>query len=618
MTKAKQKQKNTKAYQRLKGSAWYCSHCNMEYPTKKEAINCCKKEKENNTITPSTDSTPSTPSTTSTPSTQTPMSYLVKGLLKKERKPFHSIGRGLHKNIFYIGTVLDQDNKQIDAIVTSDRKIHVNWGKDNVDEIRQTFGLNYRFPLFGDCIDYWWSNPSILKWLEENYTVDIKELFNKIVAINKQYMMYEDERIHDYTALDIMRSYFFPLFNANSRTYHHADPGSGKTNQLMIYRALSFSPISSSDFSSASIYRIIESTSGTILIDDFDNLPEEQKLAIIQHIRTNYKPFKTIRSDGTKNNRPYGYNSYSHLVFNNVLGLGYDTITLDRCITIRLLKHKDAINKTVNSDDPIFSPIRDDLYIMTLQHWKEVKQCYETLKIQGLSSRELEVIKPILTIAQVIDKELYDEILCWYNEYLVQERLQDLSDSWEFHLLKFLWEKVSYKENKREETQISPKDIADELAPCLLNKESEDYKKNYNRLCSFVGKRIKSYIIFKGGMTNGRTHYNIYKEGIHKILEIQGLVEAVEGVEGVTPQTGIQTQLSEHNKLNQSNEIRAICDFYTTTKNKDGFVKEKSFIQFIKHRLKIPDPQKYYNHLLREGILTNYSGQGAQFTGRIQ
>ena len=144
-------------------------------------------------------------------------------------------------------------------------------------------------------------------------------MFNRIVKINKKFMIYENDFVHNIIGLDIIRSYFHPLFTANSRFYFHAEKGSGKTNQLMIYRALSFNPISSADFSSASIYRNIESTSGTILIDDFDQLPEEQKNAIIQHIRANYKPFRVLRADGGKGFKPRAYSSYSHLIFNNVL-----------------------------------------------------------------------------------------------------------------------------------------------------------------------------------------------------------------------------------------------------------------------------------------------------------
>lgn len=515
-----------KAYKIPGGDAWYCSICNLDYPSKKEAINCCKNKKTSSTV--STVSIPSTISTTSTPST---ISYLVKGLLKKERKPFQSIGRGIHNDIFYIGSVLDYGNKQLDCIITSDRKIYVDWGKGEYNEIKQDFGLNYRFPLFADCLDYWWSNASILKWLENNYTVDIKELFNKITSLNEKFMIYEDNRIHKYTALDIMRSYYFILFTANSRTYHHADPESGKTNQLMIYRALSFNPMSSTDFSSASIYRFIESTSGTVLIDDFDNLPDEQKLAILQHIRTNYKKFKTVRADGNKSNRPYGYNSYSHLVFNNVYGLGYDEITPQRLITIRLLKHKEAKDITVNPDDEIFIQIRDDLYIMALQYWKEVKEIYDHLKVDGVTSRELEVIKPILTIAKLIDEKLYHEMLKWFKELTEQEKLKDLTDDWEYHLLKELWN-ITYDKQDKEIIQVFVKDIAQNIVDKISDPSNENYIKLLHRLCAFVGSRLKGYL-FKGGMTNGRTRYGIYKDRIRQILDTKGLLEIVEVVEGV-------------------------------------------------------------------------------------
>jgi hypothetical protein len=503
----------------------------------------------NNNETPSTASTTSTTPTPSTTSTRTGYSYLIKGLLQKERKPFKSIGRGVHNDIFYIGTVLDQENKQLDAVVTSERKIYVDWtangkDKDSINEIKKEFGLNYRFSLFLDCIDYWWSNKSIDKWYTTTYKVNIKDLYKKIVEINKKYMIYEDKRIHSYTALDVMRSYFFLLFDANSRTYHHADPGSGKTNQLMIYRTLCFNPISSTDFSTASIYRTIESTQGTILIDDFDNLPEEQKLATLSHIRKNYKPFKVIRADGNKDNRPYGYNAYSHLVFNNVFGLGYDDITPERIITIRLLKHKEAKDITVNSNDPVFNQIRDDLYIMTLQYWTEIKESYDTLQVKDLTTRELEVIKPILAIAKVISEKVYNSILKWYNDYLDQEKnTKDLSSDWEFNFLTHLWDLVKNKDDNEQKQVFVKEDMAERIGPFLFNEDAKDYKKNINKLCAFIGGKLKNYIVFKGGRSNGRTYYNIYKKGLKQILEARGLLEIlkpknddekkVEGVEGV-------------------------------------------------------------------------------------
>lgn len=559
----------------------------------------------------STASTNSTTSTGSTTSTDKGKDHLIMGLLSKERKPYKSVGRGIHNGVFYIGTVFDYGKKQLDAVVTSDRKIYVDWGKDEYNQITGEFCLNYRFPLFSDCMDYWWSNDSIKKWFSKNYVVDLKELFAKIVSLNKQYMIYEDERIHAYTALDIMRSYFFPLFSANSRTYHHADPGSGKTNQLMIYRALSFNPISSADFSSASIYRIIESTGGTILIDDFDLLPEEQKNAIIQHIRVNYKKFKTIRADGNRKNRPYAYKSYSHLVFNNVFGLGYDKVTPERLITVRLLKHKDARDRTVEPDDDIWSSVRDDLYVMALQYWKEIRESYNNLKIGDLNSRESEVIKPILAIAKIINNNLYEDILDWYKELNKQEKLRDLTDDWEYYLLKGLWEIVRDKSDK-EKVTVFVKDLAKVITDNVSDPGSENYKKTFYKICSFVGVRLKGYVLFKGGQTNGITRYEIYREGVHQILDAKGLLEIVDPVDTVEGET--PNDIKQKN-LYQINDIRNIQAFCNTTKNKDGFTTEKSIVAFIKNRLNKKDPKSYYQHFLQEGILTYYSGKGVTFTG---
>jgi len=215
-------------------------------------------------------------------------------------------------------------------------------------------------------------------------------------------MIYEDPRIYSCIAVDILRS-FFLLFNANSRTHLWAEKGSGKTNQCNLFRALMFHPIASPDFSSASIYRTIEATGGTIICDDFDDLQEEEKQRLNRHIKVNYKPFKAVRSDGGGKFRPQGYDAYSHLVFNNIYGVD-DEITKDRVNTFKLLRHKDAPDIEVDYKDKQFSPLRDDLYICLLQYWEQVQESFNKLKIPDLRARNLENWKPQLAIAKLIDQ----------------------------------------------------------------------------------------------------------------------------------------------------------------------------------------------------------------------
>jgi len=465
--------------------------------------------------------------------------YLL-SLLNQEKRPFQSIGRGLHNGVCYIGTYLEDDNTghTYDAVVTSDRRIFLNTSQKIGNEwqgrnsIKMDFGLKYRDSFFADVLDFTWGNPSIKKFLMAGYTVDISNLFDRIVKVNQKFMRYEDEFNHKFVALDILRSFFHFLFTANSRIYFHAEKGSGKTNQLMIYRALCFNPVSSPDFSSASIYRVIESTSGTILIDDFDQLPDEQKNAIILHIRANYKPFKVLRADSSgRSFRPRGFNAYSHLVFNNVMGMGYDDVTLDRCIIIRLLKHKDVLDITVDYKDPIFSPIRDDLYVCLLQYWDKVKKAYDSLKVDGLTARELELFKPLLAISKVIGGNLYDKLLEFAKEYFKQEGMKELSDDWEFCLLKCLWLKVKDMEDDKQIITVAVKELSDEIKDELrIELDSDAGKKKLHSLRIFIGNKLTSYL-FKKKNPQNKVKYDVYKERISQILEVKGWL----GLLGVWP-----------------------------------------------------------------------------------
>src|SRR3989337_2502744 len=81
----------------------------------------------------------------SAPAVETPeeiQKQRIRSLLLKEKPVSKSLGMGLHNNIFYYGTkVYDEDGEPHDAIITSDKKIYVNWGSDN--QIKN-FGRFYR------------------------------------------------------------------------------------------------------------------------------------------------------------------------------------------------------------------------------------------------------------------------------------------------------------------------------------------------------------------------------------------------------------------------------------------------------------------------------------------
>ena len=489
----------------------------------------------------------------------------ILSLLDIEKRPFQSIGRGIHNDVCYVGTYIEDPlGMTYDAVVTDDKRLFINsvrkigneWVGRN--QIKTDFGLKYRDSFFADALDFTWSNKSIKKFLIDNYNVDAKSLFDRIVKINQKYMIYESDFIHKFIALDIFRSYFHFLFPANSRVFFHADKGTGKTNQLMVYRALSFNPVTSPDFSSSSIYRIIESTGGTILIDDFDQMGEDQKNAIIQHIRANYKPFKVLRADG-KRFQPRSYNAYSHLVFNNVYGLGYDDITPDRCIIIRLLKHKDAKDITVDYKNLVFSPIRNDSYVCLLQNWKKIKSIFDSLKVKDLSARELELFKPLLAIAKFIDNNLYDELLEFAVEYFKQENIKELDDNWEFNLLKYLWEKV-FDEKDDALFNVGVKEISDVIGEKLLgDKTTRGYKKKIHTLRVFIGGRLTSYL-FKKSNPHNRVHYEFNKKDLEAILDAKNWL-------GLLSQLGQLGKLIHKNNDGKFEIIDEYKELYSKIKN---------------------------------------------------
>jgi len=474
--------------------------------------------------------------------------------LQKDVSSPQSLGIGIHDNQFYFGKKVSIEGKPTDVVITSNREKYVG------GEIKTLFGLNHRFDLFSDCIDYTWHNEGIDRWLfdegleEEEYS--LKKCFEEIKKKNQEYIYHHDERIHDFIALDLLATYFRPIFESMGRLFFLAEKRSGKTKQTQLYGLMAFNPIMTSDISPASFYRIIESTGGTLLIDDFDIIDGELKAKMIQHIRTGYKfGSKAIRSDSNKANRPVGYNNYAHVVLNNTLGL--DEITEDRCNKILLLRTNDKklTSKKLNPKSIDWQILRDKIHICTLLNWKQVKKSYQSLDYDVLSDRDLERVEGILSIANCIDAnciddKLFERVLILILELNEQQNLKEIKDNWDFILFEHLYHTI------KEDLKIKLKDIANVLAPTLFNPESNDYERKKKAFNVKAGKILNSISLFKRSVSMGYVHYDIKRKSLLKYIELKGYDKYIEGYStNSTTSTIPTTPTTSTKKLVEAGEV---------------------------------------------------------------
>jgi len=451
--------------------------------------------------------------------------------LNKDKKPRNKIGVGIHRDAFYFGSVIEIEGKERQVVITSDKNFYVDYDRKN--EIKEDFGLNYKYPFAIDALaNRVWSNKSIKKFLYDKKLkfITLKDMYNKALEINKEFLFYVDEATHKYISLDIMNSYLCQIFEAKGRTFLNGESGSGKTKQYDIYSLLSFNPVSSSNISGASLYRVVESTGGTLLVDDYDKVNEENKGDVDRTIRVGYKKNqRAIRSEG-RSFTPTAFDVYSHALINNINGL--DEVTESRCFKITTLKIATEITKKkIQPDDDRWAKWRDDMHICTLQNWKEIQEAYNKLECKELAARNLEVVEANLVLAKMIDLDLYKEVLAYCKEAFEQNILKDLETDWDY---------LAFKELLKQDLTawIEFKTITKVVAELLYGecpdrgeypRDFDAYTKKARGLSITVGRTWTRLPIFKKREVEGVIQYKVGKEDLVSYLKVKypHLVESV-------------------------------------------------------------------------------------------
>jgi hypothetical protein len=120
---------------------------------------------------------------------------------------------------------------------------------------------------------------------------------------------------------------------------------------------------------------------------------------------------------------------------------GLDDVLEGRCIRFILKKthNKEICNRDIKTDSLLWGEIRDDLYVIALTQWKEIKKIYDELKNDSdIVDRDWELWKPIFAIAKFIGSDLFERMKLLAKVKSTEAHNENVSDTLEYLLVRAL------------------------------------------------------------------------------------------------------------------------------------------------------------------------------------
>jgi len=347
-----------------------------------------------------------------------------------------------------------------------------------------------------------------------------KEVFLPIKTTLDKFIDFNNPNYSTLVALWILGTYLFPIFDAYPYLYLGGNPNSGKSKVLDLLYKLTFNPVNTSNSSPSSLFRTIENTLATILLDEGESLTGRESNPDLRLLfNAGYKSTGVVTRTNPENLKVEQFRVYSPKAIAAINLL--DQTLATRCISIIMLK---TANKTigqskVNDRSADWSGLRNKLYCFTLQHALEVAKVFDLgVEELELNNRNFELFSPLIAIATYLDKfsgedlKLAQVVLKTANE-LIQE--EDLLDEWTLWVLEALDEVV------KDYRPYLVKDIKKTIAESRAF-ENESLDEHLNN--KWIGACLKKFGFKRGKPTNEGKTYLIKREQVESLKERYGLI----------------------------------------------------------------------------------------------
>lgn len=444
-------------------------------------------------------------------------------------------------------TQLLTSNKDDSVSMTVEQKYWVVTDKKEVFRFKDEELLDRGFYPTGICYvmsNRWNYKDSLKLWRQGEKDADLGEIFFRIKEKYEHYLDYVDNRIYTFNAIWVIGTYLFPLFNAYPIVFLNGGSGSGKSKTIDVTEQLAFNAMNTANISDASIYRVIQGTRATLLLDENEKIADPQQAqTLINLVLAGFKKgAKVIRLEKGKTQDfvPTKFEVHCPKMIANIRGMHEEALK-NRCIPfIMTPTQAEKSNNYPTGEEADWQDIRNSLYIFTMNHWREIREAKKEVKASEfkLNGYAFMMWHPILTIATYLKKLIGDEPLKEVSALAADkfaERKADLMESIDRQLLLVIKNMVDLK------LEVEP-DCKDIFLPVTDTKDVflsiADIRENLRERLDFdkekppawftpqmIGRKVNSLDVGDKRTANNVRGYRINKDRLNTVINRFGIVD---------------------------------------------------------------------------------------------
>jgi len=274
----------------------------------------------------------------------------------------------------------------------------------------------------------------ITEFLEGTRQADLPGTFNLIKRVYRGYLDFSDPRTYDYLTAWTIGTYFFPVFNYYPYLHFTGTKEVGKSKAMKLMSQLCFNGVMSVSITDASQFRIITELLPTLFLDETENLSDrsysERRALLLGGYEKGSTAIRTEKIGDTFRAREY--DNYSPRVFGSIDGLE-DTLA-SRTVQIAMRRSYDEKIKEAEVDltNSLFQHIRDELFLVTMDHGTNIRTVYEQLERPGeaeFDAREWNLFKPILAVGVAVGNSEIREALIGFANQAYRAKTEALNNT---------------------------------------------------------------------------------------------------------------------------------------------------------------------------------------------